>query len=500
MAILLFLLLAGVVGCSEYSTDPAIRMGLGSAPVNLDPRYATDAASARANRLLYRRLVEFDQADRPVPGLADWERLAGDHYRFRLLDDAQGRRFVHGRRLTSEDVRATLASILDPDSASPLRTQLAPVVGMEVVDAERIDFFLSRPDPLFPALLAIEILPADLLEQGHPFHREPVGSGPFQIAAWPQPGRLGLRRRRDGYPVELVEVKDPGVRVLKLLRGEIDLLQNDLPPELFGLLRERPEIRVRRRHGSNFTYIGLNLEDPHLGRPAVRQAIAHAIDRQAIIRYVLHGAARPAQSLLPPAHWAGADDLPVLVHDPAAARRLLARAGYGENRPLELEYKTSTDPFRVRLATIVQAQLAEVGIRVKVRSLDWGTFFGDIKSGRFQMYSLTWVGIKTPDHFRYVFHSTSTPPVGANRGRYRSDEADGLIARAEGLPERRAQARAFRDLQALLLRDLPYVPLWYEDQVVALGPGVRDYTLAADGNYDGLAEVRPAERGDHSGG
>ncbi len=464
-------------------------MGLASAPVNLDPRFATDAASSRVNRLLYRRLVEFDDADRPVPGLAEWERLAPDHYRFRLREEGEGRQFTHGRRLTSEDLRATIVAMLDPVAGSPYRTQLELIERMEIVDSERIDFHLSRPDPLFPALMALDIMPADLLATGHPLHSAPVGSGPFALDQWPEAGRLRLRRRRDGQLVELVQVKDPGVRVMKLLRGEIDLLQSDLPPELFRFLGERESVRVTRRPGSNFTYIGLNMEDPDLGKPQVRRAIAHAIDRQAIITHVMAGAALPAQALLPSHHWAGVADLPELGRDLPLARGLLQQAGYGADHPLELEYKTSTDPFRVRLATIIQAQLAEVGIRVRVRSLDWGTFFGDVKNGRFQMYSLTWVGIKTPDQFRYVFHSDSVPPLGANRGRYRNAAADALIERAERMPDLAAQAVVYRELQRLLLEDLPYIPLWYEDQIMATRPGVQGYRLAADGRYDGLADI-----------
>ena len=476
-------------GCTE-APDPAIlRMGLATMPVNLDPRHATDAASNRVNRLLYRRLVELDAADRPIPGLVDWHRLAPTHYRLRLRPDPQGRTFSDGRPLTSEDVRATLASILDPATGSPYRTQLALISHLQIVDPEHLDIRLSRPDPLLPTHLVIEILPAELVAAGHPFQHRPVGSGPFQLFDWPQPGRLQLYRRSDGQMVELLEVKDPGVRVMKLLRGEIDLLQSDLPPELFRFLRSRPRVRVMGRPGHNFTYIGLNLRDPALAQLSVRQAIAHAIDPDAIIRYVLGGAARPAQALLPPHHWAGVPDLPPYVPDAERARHLLAMSGYGPDHPLEIEYKTSSDPFRVRLATIIQAQLEAVGIRTRVHSLDWGTFYGDIKAGRFQLYSLTWVGVKTPDQFRAIFHSTSVPPAGANRGHYQNTRVDALIEQAEQQPDLEGQARVYRALQRVLLEDLPYIPLWYEDQIAAMGLDVRGYTPAADGNFDALVQT-----------
>jgi peptide/nickel transport system substrate-binding protein len=277
---------------------------------------------------------------------------------------------------------------------------------------------------------------------------------------------------------------------MKLLRGEIQMLQNDLPPELVGFLHGRPGIRVERVDGTNFSYLGFNLDDPATGDPSVRQAIAHGIDREAILRYLFRDGGRLAEALFPPEHWAGAPALVGYAHDPEQARALLADAGWSDARPLQLSYKTSSDPFRLRLATVIQAQLRRIGIAVDVQSYDWGTFFGDIKAGRFQLCSLTWVGIRTPDIFRYVFHSASTPPDGANRGRYRSATADRLIEQARAEPEPERQAALYRELQALLHADLPYVPLWYEDQVYAARDEIEGYRLAADGNYDGLTQVR----------
>ncbi len=130
-----------------------------------------------------------------------------------------------------------------------------------------------------------------------------------------------------------------------------------------------------------------------------------------------------------------------------------------------------------------------VGVELRVQSYDWGTFFGDIQGGRFQVYGLTWVGIRTPDIFRYAFASAAVPPDGANRGRYRSPEADRLIAAARAEPELGRQAVHYRELAALLSEDLPYIPLWYEDQVFASRTGISGYRLAPDGNYDALETV-----------
>jgi peptide/nickel transport system substrate-binding protein len=131
---------------------------------------------------------------------------------------------------------------------------------------------------------------------------------------------------------------------------------------------------------------------------------------------------------------------------------------------------------------------------VDLRTYDWGTFYGDIKAGNFQMYSLIWVGIKSPDFFRYVFHSEAVPPAGANRGRYRSPRVDAWVEQAASRADLAGQAALYRRIQAQLLEDLPYVPLWYEDHVFVAREGVTGYRIAPDGNYDGLVGVRVAGR------
>jgi len=486
-------LLGVAAGCGRRApAADTLRFAIATEPRNLDPRLATDAVSERVNRLLYARLVAFDAASRPIPGIADVEQRSPTHWRFRLRDHIAP--FSDGTPVRAADVAATYASVLDPATASHHRAVLSVIDRLVVRDERTLDVHLKAPEPLFAYHLGIGILPARLVEAGHGFQRAPVGSGPLRLACWPEPGRLALTRRRDGQALELVTVKDPNVRVMKLLRGEAQLLQNDLPPELVDYLRARPEVQVARAPGVNFSYLGLNLADPATGQPEVRRAIAHAIDRAAILRWLFRGNGRLAEALFPPEHWAGAADLTPYAHNPARARALLAQAGYGPGRPLRLSCKTSSDPFRVRLATVIQAQLGEVGIEVRVQSYDWGTFFGDVKAGRFQLYSLTWVGIRSPDIFRYAFHSSAMPPAGANRGRYLSPAADRLIDAAAAEPDPQRQAALYRSLQHLLHLDLPYVPLWFEDQVLAARLGVTGYRLAPDGQYDGLEDVTLSAR------
>ncbi|HIF50056.1 MAG TPA: ABC transporter substrate-binding protein [Thiotrichaceae bacterium] len=492
---LLFLcILLFINGCAD-SNRSSIAFGLNTAPVTLDPRFSTDAVSYRITRLLYRSMIDFDDQYQVIPDLATWQQLSLNHYRFTLGNE--GRVFHDGSRLTAKDVKATYESVLEQSNASPHRSSVLMIEQINVIDDDVVDFKLSHEDPLFPGRMVIGILPEKLISKQHSFNRNPVGSGPMKLLDWQDDTRLSLLRLRDKQTIEFITLKDPTVRVLKLLRGEIDLVQGDLPPEIVKWLDGRDSIDVRRKHGSTFSYIGFNLKDPFTGNILIRKAIAHAIDREAIIKYVMRASARKAETLLPPDHWAGNAKLIGHKYDPEKSKALLKKAGYSLEVPLKLTYKTSNNPFRLRLATIIQDQLKSVGIEVDIRSYDWGTFYGDIKSGRFQMYSLSWVGLKMPDIFRYIFHSSAVPPNGANRGRFADKQVDAIIELAEVEVSLIKQAEYYRELQQLLYDSLPTIPLWYEDNVLAIRKDIKGYELSADGNFDSLVSITKIKNKGH---
>jgi len=472
-----------LVGCSEQS-DQIIRFGLASAPRQFDPRFATDATSERLNRLFYQQLIDFDDQGRVVPSLATWEKLSPVHYRFSLSPA----RFHDGELLLAKDVVATYLSILEPSLASPHRESLKNVLSINVVSDVQLDFVLKMEDNLFPSALTRGILSSKLIAQKHAFHSKPIGSGQFSYVdgAFDQ---VKIKRLSDNQQFEFVTVKDPSVRILKLLRGELDILQNDLPSELINFLTQQPKVKLLRRQGSNFSYMGFNLADKVTGQQVVRQAIAQAIDRAAIVHYLLNDGADLAQGLFSSDHWLGYQGSQDIHFQPEKSKQLLGELGYDIEHPLEITYKTSSDPFRIRIATVIQQQLAEVGIKLTIRSYDWGTFFADIKAGNFQMYSLTWVGLNSPDVFRNIFHTESMPPKGVNRGRLNDAMVDEWIEQAEKEQNMSQKAKDYQPLYERLLVLLAYIPLWYEDQVALMHRDVNGYELASDGNYDALINV-----------
>ncbi|MGQ0442141.1 MAG: ABC transporter substrate-binding protein [Methylophilaceae bacterium] len=449
----------------------AFAFAVAQAPLTLDPRYATDAASERVNRLIYTRLVEFDAASKPTAGLATWVALNAQEYRFTLRKNRA--LFHHQIPLNATDVVATYQSILQLTD-SPHSAEFANISQMRVVDNDTVMFSLKQADIHFPAKLIIGILPKNLIEQGHDFSHHPVGNGALSFVSWHN--KLRLKRVRDHQIITLQEVKDPTVRVLKLLRGEADLLQGDLPPELVKYLQSKPEIKVSTSVGANFSYLGLNLQDPVLKQLKVRQAIAHAIHRQQIIDQVMVQDSRIAAAILPPEHYTGNANLQRYDYHPVLSQQLLREAGVA--LPLKLVYKTSTDAQRVRFATILQAQMRPAGIQLEIRSLDWGTFFADVKQGNFQCFGLTWVGIKTPEIYAKAFGSQNFPPNGFNRGRYADAKLDQLLAK-EDWPAATQRIHA----------QLPYIPLWYEGQFAAMRQDIKHYSPKPDGNWDDLATI-----------
>lgn len=488
---LIFALFYGSWNRASDDSGEAIRMGLESLPLRLDPRFATDATSSRINRLLFERLVDFDETARFVPRLANWKELNACHYRFVLKADRA--LFHSGEKLTADDVVATYRSILNEATGSPHRASLVNIKRIEAVDAQTVDFYLHRADPMFPALLVIGILPARQIEQaqanGGIVDGFPIGSGSFAIESYADQVLLQLVRRRDSQLFEFLRVPSPEVRVLKLINGEIDLLQNDLLPELENYLTQQPQINVTRAQGTNYAYLGFNLDDPVLKDRNVRLAIAHAIDRESIIRFLYNGTAHPADALFPAYHWMANPDIKAPDYRPERARELIQRAGYSIEHPLELSFKTSTNPFSLRVMTLIQRQLMDVGIHVRLQSYDWGTFFGDIREGRFQMFSLQWVGIKTPDIFDYIFHSNSIPPNGANRGRYINYQVDDLLDKAKETQELTERIQLYQAAQKIIADDLPYISLWHVNHFAAFRDTIEGYELAADGNFDSLTQI-----------
>lgn len=237
------------------------------------------------------------------------------------------------------------------------------------------------------------------------------------------------------------------------------------------------------------TYLALNCRDPILQDVRVRRALAYAIDRRPMVQYLWQNFVRPAFSVLPPESWAYNPDVPQYNYDPARARSLLDEAGYPAVNGVRfhLTMKTSTEESPRLIASVLQQQLREVGIVLDIRTFEFATFFADVTHASFQMYSLRWVGAnEDPDIFEYVFHSSKFPPHGANRTFYSNPRLDTLIDKARSELDQNARKQLYAEIQMIVAQDVPYINLWYLDNVVVHSKRVTGIALNPSGNYDFL--------------
>jgi peptide/nickel transport system substrate-binding protein len=487
----LALLIVAFYGCARRPPSDTLVMIIESSPANLDPRIGTDAQSERISALLFDSLVRRDEHLHLQPALAEsWQVPDPLTYIFHLH---QGVRFHDGRPLTSRDVKWTFDSMLNGSIRTAKASAYRSVDHVDAPDDRTVIFHLKEPNATLLWNVsdgAIGIVP---FGAGEEFGRNPVGSGPFRFVSL-QPDQEVVIARNDQYwgehahlaRVRFAIVPDTTTRALELRKGSADVAINSITADMVLALRKEPRLEVVVAPGTIYQYLAMNLRDPILKDVRVRQALAYAIDRRPIIHYLLRDMARPAASILSPQHWAYNGDVPKYEYDPQRARQLLDAAGYPERNGLRfhLTMKTSTEESTRLLATILQQQLRSVGIALDIRSFEFATFYSDVQMGAFQLYSLTWVrGNEDPDIFEHVFHSASVPPKRANRGFYRNPRVDQLIARKQ----------IYAEIQQIVAEELPYINLWYLDNVLVKSRRVRNVMLSPPANYDFLrrAEIAP---------
>ena len=457
------------------SNPNVLTVAVTSGPNSLDPRYGLDDSSQKLHQLIFDGLLRIDDRLRYVTdgGLA--ERLDNHESTIWIATLRKGVRFHDGHELTAADVVYTFRTILDPDSRSPHRGAFRGLQSVDARDPYTVVFTLSEPFASFPTNLVIpQIIPAGA---GPKVAVHPIGTGPYRFVQQWTDDRIELAAF-DGYwagpPANaglLVRVvPDEVMRGLELRKGTIDVVVNDVSPDILYQLRRDERLQTATAPGVDYQYIGINLLDPALADVRVRRALAHAIDRRAIVDHLRRGLATPADGLIPPIARAYEPDIESYAFDPARARQLLDEAGYpdpdgdGPAPRLRLTLKTSNIEFNRLQAAVVQQDFARVGVALDVRTYEFATLFADVIAGNFQLYFLQWVGgsLADPDILRRAFHSSQIPPVGFNRGHFRNAEVDALLDQAATSLDPAGRQAAFAQVQRLLAHEVPYISLWHK--------------------------------------
>ncbi|HXC87758.1 MAG TPA: ABC transporter substrate-binding protein [Candidatus Cybelea sp.] len=496
LAFLLFLL----DGCGRHNNnDPSsLTFLIESNPTNLDPRFATDSQSQKIDGLLFSSLLERDDQMNFHGDLADsWTTPDPLTYTFHLRPGAH---FHDGHPLGAADVKATFDSILNPATHSPKRGAFRMIASIEAPDAATVIFHLSEPYASFLwnlARPAVGIVPHDA---GPDFSRHPVGSGPFRFVSQSQDEEVIMERNPDYFRgaaqiarLRFRVVPDAVVRALELQKGSADLEMSSLSPDMIPVLARQSGLAVTQRPGTNFGYLGFNLEDLILAKREVRQALAFATDRDALIRYLLGGQARIASGILPPNHWAYEPNVRQYTLDAARAEEILDAAGFPRKQGgtrFHLTLKTSTEEQARLIGAVLQEQWRRIGVDLELRPLELATLLSDAARGNFQLTYSRWVGANNdPDVFEFVFSSKRFPPDGANRGHYRNPRIDALVDQIRIETDREKRKARCSEVQRILADDLPYLPLWFTDVVSVHRRSLGDLQLSPTGDFDFLATL-----------
>ncbi len=504
-ASLLMLVVAGALAACA-GTDPSVPAGavvvaVRVGPNNLDPRQGNDQASQRVAQLVYGSLMDIGDDLRAQPTLA--ERLDHPDPLTYTVVLRQGVKFHDGHELTSDDVVYTYRQYLDPDFISPWKGAFRVLDSVTATGRYEVEFRLKTPFAAFPIqLVSPPIVPAGA---GPELAVRPNGTGPYRFVRYDVDDKVVLAPFTDhfaGAPanagIVLRVIPDDTMRGLELRKGTIDIVVNDLPPDIVHQLEVEGRVSLTKSPGLDYMYISLNTTDAALRDRRVRQAIAYAVDTRAIVDYLRRGMARPAQGLIPAQAWAFESDVRQYPHDQARARALLDEAGYpdpdgdGPLPRLRLTLKLGTvDEYRLQ-ATVIQQQLRGVGIDIDVRSLEFATLFNDVVRGNFQMVQMQWTSgaLVDPDILRRVFHSEQVPPAGFNRGHYRNPDVDRLIDLASEAGDERARKAYYGQAQRLIAEDSPYVSLWNVTNVVIAQRSLTGLHVNPVGNFDALKDVR----------
>jgi len=493
-------LLSALLCCSGKADPNTLVMLIESSPTNLDPRVGVDAQSERIDSLIFDYLVVRGSNLDATPGLAErWEIPDPLTYVFHLR---RGVRFHDGRPLTSRDVKWTFDSLLGGKIRSTRAAAYRFVDRIDATDDFTVIFHMKEPDATLLWNLtdgAVGIVP---FGSGDEISRHPVGSGPFKFVSAETDKEVVIEGNDDYWGekaklrrVRFAVVPDATTEALELRKGSGDIASNSLTPDTVLTLEREPLLAVEHAPGTEVQYLGFNLRDPILKDVRVRQAIAYALDRGPIIEYLWRGEAQPARSVLPTQSWAYNGDVPSYEHDPEKARSLLDAAGYPatDGVRFHIGMKTSTTESTRLIVAVMQQQLRQVGIVLDIRSFEPATFFADVTHGAFQLYSLRWVGgNQDPDIF-YVFHSARFPPNGANRGFYSNPKIDALIDQGRREVNPSVRKPIYAEVQRILANDLPYVDLWYLDNVLVHNKRVVNLKLNPAGNYDFLRTAELAK-------
>jgi peptide/nickel transport system substrate-binding protein len=498
----LALLLVLGIGCSratDLATDALVVM-LPRDAEQLDPRFVGDPYGLRVSRLLFGSLVTIDPRTLEViPDLAESvSAVSPTRFEVRLRE---GLRFSDGSALDARDVVATFEGVVDPKLRSRYAHTYRRIAEMQSPDPRTVVFILREPHATFVTDLELPIVRSEdaLRRIATPEAPIPIGAGPYRLVKR-DPGVLELaanphwHRGAPKHPrLRMVVIRDDNTRALRLLAGQGDLAVASIPPLLLPMFADDSRFEIRTVPGISTLYLGFLTTSPKLDDVRVRRAIGYAIDRALLVQAKYDGLARVSDTWIPEGHWADAGSKSPRPFDPEQAKELFDQAGFpdppGPDPRLRLVLRTTSERFRQSVARALAGMLRDVGVEVDVRPSEAATLISDLNRGRFELTLLQVPEVIEPHVLSWFFDSSRIPgpeSEGANRWRYDNPELDALFELGRTRIEPAARRAAYQEIQSILARDLPVLPLWQPDTVAVIRRGT-SYDVPRDGRFGTLA-------------
>jgi peptide/nickel transport system substrate-binding protein len=453
---------------------------------NLIPLLASDSSSHSISGLVFNGLVKYDKDLNIVGDLAESWDISKDGLviTFRLR---KGVRWHDGQPFTAEDVLFTYRLTIDPKTPTAYAGDFLKVKKAEVLDT--LTFRVTYDKPFAPALMSWSsaVMPRHLMEgkdvTKSPLARHPVGTGPYRFKEWKTGQKIVLvynpdyfegRPYIDGRVMRVIP--DMATMFLELRAKGID--QMGLTPLQYTRQTEngyfRGNFRKYRYLSFAYTYMGFNLQNPMFADRRVRQALAYAINKPELVDGILLGLGQEATGPFKPGTWQYNPGVKRYPFDPKRARELLAEAGWrdtdgdgildrgGQRFEFELLANQGNE-VRAKTAEIIQRRLAEVGISVKIRVIEWAAFIKEfINKRRFDAVILGWTIPMDPDLYD-VWHSSKTGPSELNFISYKNTEVDILLEKGRSTFDRNERKRCYDRIQEILAEDQPYIFLYVPD-------------------------------------
>jgi peptide/nickel transport system substrate-binding protein len=475
--------------------DILVRGDIGDAS-NLIPILASDSASHSIAGMVYNGLVKYDKDMNIVGDLAEsWEITRnGLVIEFKLRQNV---RWHDGKPFTAADVLYTYQVTIDPKTPTAYGGDFMKVKKAEVIDD--YTFRVTYDKPFAPALISwsSSILPRHLLQgkdiTKSPLSRHPIGTGPYKFVEWVAGQKIVLAANEDyfeGRPFidgRITRIiPDTATMFLELRAQNLGMM--GLTPLQYTRQTEnnlfRQNFNKYRYLAFAYTYMGYNLKHPLFADKRVRQAISYAINKDEIVSGVLLGLGKPATGPYKHGTWAHNDQVKIYHYDPAKARDLLLQAGWTDTdgdgvldkdgKPFAFEILTNQgNETRQKCAEIIQRQLAEVGIRVKIRIVEWSAFVTDfINKRRFEAVILGWTIPLDPDAYD-VWHSSKTAPQELNFVSYKNAEVDDVLEKGRSTFNQAERKKYYDRFQEILAEDQPYTFLYVPDELIIISSRFR---------------------------